>query len=280
VKLLADLSGQPSPLLIQFAESNVLPNLGSLLQDVPEVVDQVVRIVANLCADSPKLLPACAKPAVLSVLFARIPDSSAALQLATQVIQSGVAPLDTLIGARVIPALIGVMDRPEHGDAGVDLLGAALALIWEQVSDAKQATARKNLLRSVHSLSAVAPKVAARILDCPKAAGCVCLIVKVFTPQGRDADVLVESSYAPIATALVQGHKRPEYALLLAEILRALQWSAEVSAASRLRLKGATKLMGAVRKAAEQGCEDLKIAATAFQRAIADSRRASGARDP
>jgi hypothetical protein len=280
VRLLADLSAQQCAPLLQFAETAIFLNLASLLQDVAEIADQVVRIVANVCAEAPRMLPACARPAVLAAVLARVPDSAAALALATQVINAGAAPLDALLAARVVPAIIGAMERAEHGEAAVELLAAALAMMWEQLSDAKQASARKSLVRAIHSLSAVAPKVAARILDCPKAAGCVCLIVKVFTPQGRDADVLVESSYGPIATAIVQGHRKQEYAVLLGEILRALQWSAEVSAASRLRLKGATKLMGAVRKAAEQGCDELKSAAVSFQRAVADSRRTSGARDP
>jgi serine/threonine-protein kinase ULK4 len=268
MKLVADISSQrpvPSP-VVQFTETNIMGQLGTLLQDEAMVVDETLRVVANVCAEHRNLLQNCVK--VLPAIVATIADSPAGLDLATLIVSGGVTTLDAMVAARIVPSLVAATDKPEHSDKAIELISAMLTSVADQLSDARQASARRNLVKAVHTLSAVAPKVAARLLDCPKAVVCLSLMIKIFTPQGKDSEVLIESSFNAIAYAITQGLRKPEHAAILGELLKVLQWSAEVSAASRLKLKGAAKLTTAVKKACEQGCDELKQAAAACQRAI------------
>jgi hypothetical protein len=93
-------------------------------------------------------------------------------------------------------------------------------------------------------------------------------MIRIFTPQGKDTEVLIESAFNPIASAIGQGRKKQEAAAPLAEVLKALQWAGETSPPCRLKLKGATRLNAAIKKAGEQGTDDLKAAALAFQRSV------------
>ena len=270
VNLVADASLQ-RPIhtaVMQFAESNIMSQLTPLLHDEKMIVDQTLRILANVCSENPSLITSIAKPQITELILNRTHDNSSALQLATQLISSGMSNINALISARVVPAIISAMDKKENLSSAIDLLYATLKSIDEQLTTITQATARRNFLKTIHPLATMASKAASVIFDYPVSAKCISIIVRIFTPQGKENEVLIESAFNPIASAIVLGCKKPEHASELAEVVNSLKWAAERSPACRLRLKGSAKLTQALKKAAEQGTEEFSAAAHACQQAI------------
>ena len=270
VNLVADSSLQRPihPAVMQFAESNIMSQLTSLLHDEKMIVDQTLRVLANVCSENPALIQSIAKPQVTELILNRTHDNSSALQLATQLISSGTSDIHALIGARVVPAIISAMDKKENLGPAVDLLYATLKSIEEQLSTITQAVARRTFVKSIHPLATMAAKAASVIFGYPVCAKCIAIIVRIFTPQGKENEVLIESAFNPIASAIVLGCKKPECSSELAEVINSLKWSAERSSACRLRLKGSVKLTQALKKAVEQGTDELSAAAQACQQAI------------
>ncbi|OHT16915.1 CAMK family protein kinase [Tritrichomonas foetus] len=302
VKIIADASSQKpfSDSLMQFIESNVLTQLIALLQDEPFVVDQTLRILYNSAEMKPEkdstVLKAISKPSVVSLIISSVIDNTYALNLITRIIDARTVSVDSLLQARLVPTILSSMEKKPlnnqnyannannsnagnnnvaannglsvgTNDGSLRLLRSALNMVAHQMSEMKR-DAKRNFMKSVHSLATMGPKTAVMLLDSDLACECFCLLVRIFEPQGTQNEVLIDSSLHPFSISLSQGCRRPECAGNLIQALNTLQWAAENSSAVRLRLKGAGTLMSALKKAAEYGSEELKAASIACQKVI------------
>jgi hypothetical protein len=269
LKLIADLAQHPIPApVLGFIESNVMTQLLSLLQDERVIVDQTLRILAAASAERPALTGPLVRPHILALIVANVCDNSWALDVVTRVIERNAAPAEVLVNARLIPAILSSMEKKENQGTAIALLAATLGLIERQLGEAKNATARRTLVKSVHSLATMAAKTGALLLEFPLAGQCLCMMIRMFTPQGTQNEVLIDSAFHPFSIALSQGCRKPEHSSTLCQVIRALQAAADSSSAMRLRLKGAGTLVTALKKACEYGSDDLKQAALACQKTI------------
>lgn len=270
VKLVADASMQ-HPIhasLMQFIESNIMTQVLSLLQDEPIIIDQSLRIILNACIEKESTFSYLVKPNILSFIISSVTTNAAALELMSRIISSNQIPIDTIISARLIPSIISSMENKENYESTIQLLLSALIAIEKNLSEIKGAANKRAFVKSVHSLATMASKMAMVLLDYSEAAQCLCILIKIFTPQSSQQDVLIDSAFHPFSISLSQGCRKPEHAQSLAQVIRMLQWSSEQSNAIKLRLKGAGTLQTAIKKASDYGTDELKQAAMSYQKAL------------
>ena len=269
VKLIADATTQ-KPIhqsVISFIESNILTQCQSLLQD-EIVIDKTLRILSNAVSEKPSIVSSLTKATTLSLIIAHVSDNTAALELITKIIETDTVPFDTLISAKLIPAILKAMENKEHQENALDLLLVTLETIEKHLGLCKTVAAKRNFIKSVHTLATMASKTAMIMLVYPKATPCLCLLIKLFTPQGNQSEVIIDSAFQPFCMSLSQGCRKPEHSANLARVLNVLQWAAENSSAMKLRLKRSRTVADALKKAVDNGNNELKAAAIACQRAI------------
>ena len=269
VKLIADATTQ-KPIhqsVIAFIESNILTQCQSLLQD-EIAIDKTLRILSNAVSEKPSIVNSLTKPTTLSLIISHVSDNTAALELIAKIIETDAAPFDTLISAKLVQAILKAMDNKEHQENALDLLFVTLTMIEKQLVQCKTPAARRKLIQSVHTLATMASKTAMIMLSYPKATQCLCLLIKLFTPQGNQSEVIIDSAFQPFCMSLSQGCRKPEHSASLASVLHVLQWAAENSSAMKLRLKRSRTVAEALKKACDNGNNELKAAALACQRAI------------
>ena len=160
-----------------------------------------------------------------------------------------------------MPSVIGSLDKKENMENAIELLYVTLSMIEKRKN-------KRNLNKPFNNLATMAPKMASLILDYTRAGDCLCLITKIFTPQGNQNEVVIESAFNPLASSISAGYQKQEYATVLSEIIKTLQWSAENSPATRLKIKGSKNLMSIIKKAAENGTDEVKQAANSCIKAI------------
>ena len=114
VKLVADASSLHNESIIEFVENNIINQLQALLQDGNFIVDQTLRILSNSAKMKPSILKNIVKPQTISLIFNHIADNSAALSLAKEIIDSNYVPVDVLISARLVPAILSTMEKREN----------------------------------------------------------------------------------------------------------------------------------------------------------------------
>ena len=258
VKLVADASMQrPIHSSVKaFIENNIMTQILPLLQDEDCIVDQTLRILANVSNDNPEFLKQIAnKQTVLGLIFNSISDNQSALQLSIQLLAYNEVPLDSMTNTRFIPALIGSIDKKENIEKIIELLKVALTTIESRKKN-------RNFIKQIHNLATIAPKVASLILDYPQSGECFCLLIKIFTPQAGQSEVVLESAFNPFAATLSSGLLKPELSSVFSEIIKTFTWAVENSPPTRLKLKGSSKLMTALKKAAENAPDDVKQAAS------------------
>ncbi|KAK8883091.1 hypothetical protein M9Y10_045739 [Tritrichomonas musculus] len=263
VKLIADAASQkPFPQsVMSFIENNILNQILPLLQDEDIIVDQTLRILSVASEEKPDILKTLSKPNIITYIFNSICDNQAGQKLSTQLIASNEVSIDCLVNTRFVPAVIGSLDKKENMEYAIELLYVTLSLIEKKKG-------KRNLNKSFHNLATMAPKMASLILEYPRAGNCLCLLTKIFTPQGNQNEVVIESAFNPLATSISAGYQKQEFAAVFSEVIRTLQWSAENSQATRLKLKGSKNLMAIIKKAADNGADEVKQAAISCIKAI------------
>lgn len=263
VKLIADAASQkPFPAaVLTFIENNILNQVLPLLQDEDFIVDQTLRILSSASEEKPEILKNLTKQNIITYIFNSIGDNQAAQKLSTQLISSNEISIDCLVNTRFVPSLLGSLDKKENMENAIELLYVTLSMIDKKKN-------KRNLNKSFHSLATMAPKMASLILDYSRAGDCLCLLTKIFTPQGNQNDVVIESAFNPLASSISAGYQKQEYATILSEVIKALQCSAENSPATRLKIKGSKSLMNILRKAADNGTDEVKQAANSCIKAI------------
>ena len=259
VKIIADsCENEVSEPIIKFTESTIIPLAPSLLQDQSIIPDQTLRILSKVSKKKESIVHSLTKTAILNTVFQRAPDNPFALDLASLIVKEGNLTIETLVSARLIQCIMNTMDKTT---GAIDLLMQTLLLTDKQIQGMTAAN-QKKLIKSISTIAAKAPICAATILENELSGPCFNLMIKLFTPQGTQNDILIDSAFGPFSIALTNGYKKQEYAQVLSLTIQALQTSAAASQAMRLRLKGATALMAAIRKASTNGVSPLKEAAT------------------
>ncbi|KAH0791143.1 CAMK family protein kinase [Histomonas meleagridis] len=271
MKLIADSTSQLliDESIISFIESDIFPQLSSLLQDEPLIIDQTLRVLLNVCNEKKTLLNSIiTKPLILSIIFSNMNENISALSLSILIMKETPPTIDCLINSRFIPSLILSMEKKENIESTLKLLSLTLDMIENILIKTKSNSSKRNIIKSINAIAAIASKTAVILIDYPIAANCFCALIRIFTPLNNMNDVVVESSFVPFALTLSQGCKRSECKQQLMMVLKTLQWAAENSSATKLRLKGTASLLTALKKAADYGENELKAAAVACMKAI------------
>lgn len=125
VKLVADATSLKDQSIIEFVENNIINQLMSLLQDQSLIADQTLRILSNSADMKPAILKNIVKPQTISLILSRISDNSSAFCLAKKIIESGYVPIDVLISARLVPAILSTMEKRDQKEKGNSKISAS-----------------------------------------------------------------------------------------------------------------------------------------------------------
>lgn len=236
---------------------NLSNSLENLLNDDSVITDACLKVLENLILiDEAAVVAIFQKPSQISAVFNRVGFCSSAVKICEPLLATSIT-LDSLVSLNLIPCVMRGMDNQDTISDGIDLLYAALLLVEENLIDASSAAVKKTV-KSVNSLSTMAPKCASLVLDYPKAADCLRMLINIFTPLPGQTDVVIESAFQPFAQALMSGHSKPECASSLSQVIEQLKKSAGSCSSLKLKLKGSSKLMSAMRTAAQSGVGELR----------------------
>ena len=265
VKIIADAcENDITESMINFTETTIIPLASSLLHDESIIPDQTLRILSKVATKKPEIVQSLTKTNILTTIFQKAPDTPFGLDLATLIVKKGDLSIETLVSSRLIQCVMNSMDR---STGAIDLLMETLLAADKQVQSLSVPN-QKKLVKSISTLAAKAPICAATILENPLSGPCFNLMIKLFTPQGTQNEILIDSAFGPFSISLTNGYKKPETAEILSQTVQALQVSASSSQAMRLRLKGATTLMTALKKASTSGVSPIKETATSALKTI------------
>lgn len=260
VKLISDYcEGEIPTVLKDFIKNTIIPLAPSLFQDASMIPEYSFKILSRAASSDSNIVNSLSKPNMLKILFSKSSENSAALELSTLIIREGNIPLEKLIQARVIPAIMSVMDST-HGSNKI--LMEFLIFAQKTLNDCKTTEQRRSVIQSIQNIAAKAPVCAATLLDNPLSPECLVLFIQIFTPQKGQNDILIESLFGPLSISITNGYKKVEYEGALIASLNALTNAVSISQALRLKLKGNNSLMNSIKKAKEQGTVNVREAAT------------------
>ncbi|EAY10691.1 CAMK family protein kinase [Trichomonas vaginalis G3] len=250
--------------LMAFIDAAILPLTSSLLQDATVISDQTIKLLSKVSSLSPNILNSLTKVTTLSIIFQRCSDNVSALDLATQIIQKTEISLDALVSARIIPCIMQTIDKTT---GAVELLKVLLENCEKTINgDPKN---QKKVIKSISSLAAKCPVCAATLLDNQISADCFVLMIRIFTPlTAQNNDILIDSAFGPFSIVLTNGYKKPEHLEMLANVVSTLENSCEKSQAMKLRLKGSSTLINALKKASIASVSPLKDACNSLLKSL------------
>jgi len=259
IKLIADSCETiVVPEVSKFIEDTLIPQSVSLVHDKSYIPDHAIRIYSKISGLKPHLIPQFTKPNILPIIFQKATENSSALDLSTMIVSEGTVQLDSIVSARIVPSLLSVLDKGDKNPLAFSFLLQTLILIDKNTNEVKYPGSHRKVIKSFGSIATKAPICASLALENPIAADCLSLMIRIFTPQSTQNEILIESAFGPFSITLTTGYKKPECASVLSRVLTSLQSSAMNCQAMRLRLKGNQPFMAALKKAAENGSEVIK----------------------
>lgn len=248
---------------LQEFKNQILPNLDFLLNDDKLIADQILAASKGALMEDESLLSKFLEPNIVQAVFAKIGSSGYAVDVAILLINN--LSSDEIVDMKLIPSIIRGMDTKSKIRQGVQLLKLTLNRL-ENASTIK--SSRTKMVRSIDALSTMGARCASMILEYPEAADCLASLIRLFTPQPGQNDVVIESAFAPFATALTDGFKKPECNKSLKIVVDSLKDSA-LSSSMKLKLKTNNKLMNALKNAStDSATSELKASTDAALKAI------------
>ncbi|EAY06918.1 CAMK family protein kinase [Trichomonas vaginalis G3] len=253
-----------SDLNVDSTETNVIFNQLSkhiefLLNDDLVICECCFKVLDNLL-----LIDECqvvgllsTKNTIIQSLFSKIGTINTSIKICEPLLSS--ISFENIISLNLIPQIMKSIDQSDFIKDSIDLLYTFLLIVEDYIEANKNNQKEiKKTIKSVNSLSTMAPKCASLVLKYPKSADCLKMLINIFTPLPGQTDVVIESAFQPFATALMNGHCKPECANSLKLVIEQLKKSAFNCNSMKLKLKCSSKLMSALRTAAQNGVGELR----------------------
>ena len=231
----------------------------SLLNDEIVIADTAMKVFVNLIQnDEESIIAILHKQSTMNTIFQKIGSSSPAVEIAALLMKKCIT-LDQIVANNYIPLVMKGMDSKDTLSSGVSLLLETLKVIDKAFTAEKDgSTGGKKIIKSVSALSTMAPKCASLVLEYNDAAEALKILIKLFTPLPGQKDVVIESAFQPFAQALVAGHQDPKCSGSLRVVIEELKKSAKACSSMKLKIKGSSKLMSAMKTAAASGTAELR----------------------